>query len=415
MIYGEMEFLGISDVPHISTMFYINPTKWVQWMVRLTDESLEIQTDDSITAIPLKDILFVDRPLSQAIASKVQNSSRHGAVMVIDYKKKATIGIGDILFSMIFAGKKTDVYNLKYLLMSLLGLKVDPLVGSMRAEDIRLLCLLASGVNKMDMLIPIFDGEEDLLYRAFAALKTKDLVDEYASLTPMGVEIVDKVRGVERKKMGLDVVDKFEELKKVWDCLDTLSTTHDTNRILWKCGDSSLCGNVSIADIMKYLPLKEIAKIKIEMGKNSSMNLVMHTTKDTNILLKSHDHSVIFALYGILNMNEDTQIRILFCLYLGYTSENEILHSLQMPSFKYDYHYQALLDKKLLDEQSRELTNKGLGLVYNKIVGDASVLLHYHSLDHKSGNFKRFEQIKKENAKKKVLNALQSKHVQIVT
>jgi hypothetical protein len=116
-----MEFLGIADVPHISTMFYLNTTKWVQWKIRVSDENLEILEDDSITEIPLKNIMFVDRPLSQAIVNKIQITSRHGAVMVIDHKKKASIGVGEGIFTTVLAGKKTDISNLKYLLMSLLA------------------------------------------------------------------------------------------------------------------------------------------------------------------------------------------------------------------------------------------------------------------------------------------------------
>jgi hypothetical protein len=294
-------------------------------------------------------------------------------------------------------------------------MKVDPLVGNMRAEEIRLLCLLASGVNKTDILIPIFDGDEEMLHRAFAAIKAKELVDEYAALTPLGVELVNKVKGIEKKKMGSDVNTKFDELRKVWDYLDKLSLDRDTHKLLWKSGDSTLCGNVSTADIMKYLPIKDISEIKIEMYDNScGMGLVMNTANDTSILLKSHDYSIIVAYYGILNGNEDIQIRILFCFYLGHTAEKDILNVLQISSLEYERHYQQLEYKGFVNEQLMELTNEGLNLVYKKIIGDVSVLLEYEPSDCNSDNFKRFEQIKIASAKRRVLAALHEKHAQVV-
>ncbi|AFV23103.1 hypothetical protein Mpsy_0894 [Methanolobus psychrophilus R15] len=414
MIYGEMEVLGIADVPHISTMFYLNTTKWIQWKIRINDENLEIQAEDSITEIPLKDIIFVDRSLSQAIINKIQNTSRHGAVIIIDYKKEASIGVGEVIFTTVLAGKKTDISNLKYLLMSLLGMKVDPLVGSMRAEEIRLLCLLASGVNKTDMLIPIFDGDEDLLYRTFAAVKAKELVDEYTVLTPLGVELVNKVKGIEKKKIGSDIITKFDELRKVWDYLDKLSLDCHTNKLLWKSGSSTLCGNVSTVDVIKYLPLKNISEMKIEMCDNCcGMGLVINTANDTSILLKSHDYSIIVAFYGLLSRDEDIQIRILFFFYVGYTAEKDILDILQINSFEYERHYRQLVFKELVDEQVMELTSEGLNLIYKKIIGDVSVLLEHEPLEYNSDNFKRFEQIKMASAKRRVLATLQEKHSQV--
>ncbi|MEZ5334807.1 MAG: hypothetical protein R2741_06030 [Methanolobus sp.] len=184
MIYGEIDFLGIADIPRINTIFGIDNTLWTEWKIVLRDKEMEIQTESRSTWLSLDDILIVDRPLPHAILHKIQNSSRRSSVMVIDYKKEATIGIGEIVSSMIIAGKKSDVSNLKYMLMSLLGFRADPLIGTMKPEDIRLLCLLSSGLNSLDMLLPIFEGDEELINRTFAALKGKNLVDKYATLTP---------------------------------------------------------------------------------------------------------------------------------------------------------------------------------------------------------------------------------------
>ena len=192
MIYGEMEVIGISDIPRINTMFYIDTVQWTQWKITLYEDNLEIQSSHGVLVIKYEDILIVDRPLPQAITSKIQNSSKHGSVMAIDYKRAATFGTGEVTKSIIIAGKKSNLANLKYMLMSFLGLKADPLIGDMNPQDIHLLFLLASGINSTDMLLPIFDGNKELISKTFVSLKTKKLVDEYADITPLGAELIEK-------------------------------------------------------------------------------------------------------------------------------------------------------------------------------------------------------------------------------
>ncbi len=410
MIYAEMDFMGIADIPRISTMFYIDNTKWAHWKVNLTDEYLEVHSDTRNILIKLEDILFVDRPLSQAIINKIQNSSRHAAVIVIDYKKAAFIGEGDVLNSMVLAGKKTDISNIKYMLLSLLGLKVDPLVGSMKPEEIRLLCLLASGVNNMDLLVPIFDGNDELLHKTFSSLKAKKLVDDYAAITSLGSKLVNKVRGAEKKKIGCDVHDKFDDLKKVWDCMDSTFESCQTNRMIWKSGNSTLCGNIEMVDIKDFLPVRKIIQIEVDICKNyCSMDLILYTGNNSHILLRSHDYSIIIAFYGILNKEEDMQIRVLFCLYLGYDIESDILEILQISLENFTGHYLYLVNNGLYNEEDSILTSKGLNLVYKKVLGDISVLFKCTTFKYNSDNFKRIEKIKKECAKKKVIDLLKSR------
>jgi hypothetical protein len=412
MIYGEMEFLGIIDVPRISTMVYIDNTKWDDWIIRLSDEHLQIQIESSIKDICLEDILTVDRPLPYAILNKIQNSSKHGAVMVIDYKKPASLGVGDILCSMIFAGKKSDISNLKYMLTSLLGIKVDPLVGNMKPEDIRLLCLLASGVNNVDILVPIFDGDEELLNRTFSSLKKRELVDAYAALTPLGIELVDRVKGVEKKKLGSNIHDRFSELSKIWEYLDDIHPANEESvKIVSRWGKSMQCGNVLIADIKTLLLVTGIEKIDMEMCKNfSSIDLTIYYGTSFDVTLRSRDYSIMIALYGILNEKEDKAIRILFCFYLGYTYEPDVFAMIHIHQDEYVEHCKSLAFDDLIDWYSKELTNAGLDLVHKKIKGDMSVIFDGSCLNYTNDNFKKIETTKKECAKKRVLNTLQKIH-----
>ena len=412
MIYGEMEFLGIIDVPRISTMVYINNTRWDGWIVRLSDEHLQIQTDCNTKDICLEDILTVDRPLPYAILNKIQNSSKHGAVMVIDYKKPASLGVGDILCSMICAGKKSDISNLKYMLTSLLGIKVDPLVGNMKPEDIRLLCLLASGVNSVDILVPIFDGDEELLNRTFSSLKKRELVDAYAALTPLGIELVDRVKGVEKKKLGSNIHDRFSELSKICEYLDDIHPANEeTVKIVSRWGQSMQCGNVLIADIKTLLLATGIGRIDMEMCKNfCSIDLIIYYGNGFDVTLRSRDYSIMIALYGLLNEDEDKAIRILFCFYLGYNYEPDVFAMIHIHQDEYVEHCKSLVCDGLIDWYSKELTNAGLDLVHKKIKGDMSVMFDCSCLNYTNDNFKKIETTKKEWAKKRVLNTLQKIH-----
>ncbi|WP_340819005.1 hypothetical protein [Methanolobus sp. WCC4] len=486
MIYGEMEFLGIIDIPRINTMFYIDTSRWDQWKVTLYDDNLEIQTSCSVLSINFKDILIVDRPLPQAIVSKIQNSSRHGSVMAIDYKKNATFGTGEVVNSMMLAGKKSDISNLKYMLMSLLGLKADPLIGEMKPQEIHLLFLLASGVNSSDMLLPIFDGDEELIRRTFVSLKTKKLVDEYASITPQGAELIErmkelqvdplienlgpkdarllfllasgvkskemllpifdgdeeliskiytslkakklvdeyanitphgaeiiaKMKGIDKKKLGSSAQREFEKLSTTWNYLDTMAAgSEDLIRIIWKCGDSSLCGNLVVTEIKRFISSSNIRQIKIENPENTHyIDIIVNATDDSKMLMRSRDYSTLIALYGMLNREEDAQIRILFCFYLGYTMEPDILKILNIPRSHYERHFAILVSSSLVDMDSKELTNAGVKLISRKIIGDVSVLFEWNSSDLKDENFKRMEDSKKACAKKKVLDILQSKY-----
>lgn len=413
MIYGEFEFLGIADMPRINTIFGVDSTLWNEWNIILKDDEIEIQTCSKNVHICLEDVMIVDRPLPHAIVNKIQNSSKHSSVMVIDYKKDATIGIGEVVSSMIIAGKKTEISNLKHMLMSLLGFSADPLIGTMEPADIRLLCLLASGINSLDFLIPIFEGNESLVNKTFASLKSKSLVDKYASLTPLGMELVDKVKGVEKKKLGSDIREEFDNLADVWSCLEYTmpASMEENNRVIWKFGNSKMCGNVATTDIKKIVPPQCIKQAEVEIPENTCfMDFIIRNNDDSEIVIKSRDYSVIIALYGCLNEKEDIQMRIMFCYYLGFNQEKDVLDFLQMPVSRYSTLCEQLVHNKLLDLNKTELTNTGLDMVHRKIIGDVSVLFKCTLFEYKSENFKKIEAKKKECAKKKILDILQNKH-----
>ncbi|QLC49792.1 hypothetical protein HWN40_05800 [Methanolobus zinderi] len=413
MFYGEMDFYGIAGIPQISTMYYIDSSKWNAWRVRLTDRNIEIIAGTEVIRILLEQIEFIDRPLSHAVANKIQNYTKHGSFLVVDYKQKATIGHGNALFSLVLAGKKEDVSTLKHLLMRLLGLKADPVIGNLQPEEIRLLCLFATGMDSSTVILPLFNNDTALLQRTFNSLKRKDMVDDYASLTSSGMDVVEKIRDSGKVKLGTDIDNKFNELSSNWTFREDIPANTIANKILWKHENSSLSGFVQTEDIWKYLNVDNIGMAELKKLHISGLGLLMHTLDGSTVFLLSHDSSVVLALYGILNKTEDIQMRILFMFFLGFENERNLLGYIGLNDSGFEDHCYQMIQKGILDEKRKSITKKGLDLLYRKLMGDVSVLLEHDRVDRQLGEFSRLDRMKRSSAKKRVMQALQHKHMQM--
>ncbi|MDW7732955.1 MAG: hypothetical protein SCH66_11070 [Methanolobus sp.] len=374
---------------------------------------MEIHTSSDVSLIPLKIIELVDRPLSQVVASKIQSSTKHGYFLVIDYKQEASIGYGNVLFSLVIAGRKEDVSTLKYFLLSLLGSGSDPVVGNFRAEELLLLFLFSAKINNADAILPLFDGDSVLLQKTYDDLKKNGMVDEYASLTSSGMDIVEKIKGSDKKRTGFDVDSKFDEFSSNWLSADEHPTIPEANKILWKQGNSSLSGFVATEDLWKYLDIKKISKVELRKITGTGLGLLVHTFDRATIFLVSNDSSIVLALYGILNKGEDSQIRILFTFYLGYESNRDVVEYLELGEYEIGQHCSQLAQKGIMDEQCKGITRKGLDLIYKKLIGDVSVLLENDPVKDNLGEFDRLDQMKKLSAKKRVMEALQNKYMQL--
>lgn len=410
MIYSDFDFVGIADIPHISAMFSIDSSKWQNWKVQLNDSFIGIDSKSGRATIDLKSIEYVNRPLSQAIISRIKYSSHSGSIFIIDYKKKATFGDGDVLFSAIFTGRKSEVTRFENFITSLLGIKTDSLVGSMKPEEIRLLFLLFTNVKKVEILIPIFDGNKDLLQKTFVILKNKKLVDDYASLTDKGKEVLEKVKGIERKEMGDSVENKFRELSKYWNYLDNSSAAPGTNSVIWKTANSSVLGHVVTEDLWEYLPIDQISETHFEKFQGYGFGFVVKTNSDSTIYIRSVDSSVIIALHAVLNKKEDIRIRLMFYFYIGCTNAKSVFKDLNLSEYDYETIYTYLIDNDFLNEDGMELSDKGLGVIKSKIMEGIDLHFVTEEKGTELKSFKRYEEIRAKNAKQRVLNALQSKH-----
>jgi hypothetical protein len=137
------------------------------------------------------------------------------------------------------------------------------------------------------------------------------------------------------------------------------------------------------------------------------MDLTIHYETNFDVTLRSRDYSIMIALYEILNDTEDKATRILFCFYLGYSNELDIVNLIHVSNSEYKEHCKSLALRGFIERYSKELSNAGLDFIHRKIRSDISVLFDCSCFDYTPENFKKIEITKKECAKKKVLNVLQ--------
>ncbi|WP_370572924.1 hypothetical protein [Methanomethylovorans sp.] len=405
MLYYEGELLVAIDVPYVSTTFAIEKPTWGKCNVKLTREGLEIKLPTEIFTIPFTTIELINRALPHSVMNNIQFTSKYSSFIVIDHKKNATIGYEDILFSTLLAGNQTEIYKLRYFLMAILGLQVDPLLKDLNVEEARLLSLLDDNVRNVEQLTAIFDENKDLLYRTFYALVSKSLVDDRATLTPSGLSIINKVKGINevKKSNETELNEKIDEVVKLWDDSDRSIIVDNKNKVYLKYDESTLSGSVLTEDMWRCLPIKDIKEAKIEDLRESGLGLIMFTMYDSTIFLRAYDDSVIFTLKGLLDKKEDIQMRILYCLYLGIVEETSILSILDIKPHTFLEQYQQMEKMGVLD--NRIISNKGLDLIRKMIKGYCTVLLIY-----KDVSTRRLEQMRMDNTKKVVMDKLKQKH-----
>lgn len=405
MLYYEGELLVAIDVPYVSTTFAIEKPMWVKCSVKLRKEGLEIKLPNEIFTIPHTTIELVNRALPHSVINVIQFTSKYSAFIAIDYRKNATIGYENILFSTLLAGNQTEIYKLRYFLMTILGLQTDPLLRDLNIEEARLLSLLDDNIRNVEQLAAIFDENKDLLYRTFYVLVSKSFVDERANLTPAGISILNKIKGINEVKKSDETKlnEKIDEIVKLWDDSEKSIIMDNKNKVYLKYGESTLSGSILTEDMWRCLPLKEIKETKIEDLKESGLGLVMFTINDSTIFLRTYDDSVIFTLKGLLDKKEDIQMRILYCLYLGIVEESSILSILDIKAHTFLEQYQLMENMEIINNMT--ISNKGLELIHKMIKGYCTVLLIY-----KDVSTRRLEQMRMVNTKKVVMDKLKQKH-----
>ena len=391
----EVELSYITSVSQLLTKRSVTGVKWMHGKVGVADEDMWFPSEEGWDIIPLKSIEMVGRQLTGSVGNQILQATKYSNHLVIDYKKQSLFGTGYVTSTMILAGRGQDIRKMKNYLLSALGFKIDASFGELEQEESRLLCLLASGMDNVDVLLPIFDGNKVLLKHAFVVLKKRKLVDDYASPTQLGLEYVEQVKGKGGGKLGSDIDKAFGEVAKTWKHVDQLKSTKRMNKVLWKHGDSSLAGRVATDELWRFIPIADIDEMEMEEMEMGTLRLHIHTKHDVSLYIEPVDKSTIFVLYGVLDKKEGTQLRILGSIYMGIEQRDIITHILDIQPFLLDPKLNQMAADGLIDSDNK-LLSEGIGKIKEVI---------HRKTSESAGQpevVERLEELKLQEASKKV-------------
>lgn len=392
----EVELSYIPSVSQLLTKRSITGVKWMHGKAGVTDTDMWLPSEEGWDIIPLKSIEMVGRQLTGSVGNQILQATKYSNNLVIDYKKQSLFGTGYVTSTMILAGQGRDIRKMKNYLLTVLGFQADASFGELEHEESRLLCLLTSGMDDVDVLLPIFDGNKVLLKHAFVVLKKRKLVDDYASPTQLGLEYVEQIKGKGEGKLGADIDKAFGTIAKTWKQVDQLKPTKRMNKVLWKHGDSSLAGRVATDELWRFIPIADIDEMEMEEMEMGTLRLHIHTKHDVSLYIEPVDKSTIFVLYGVLDKKEGIQLRILGSIYMGIEQRDIIAHILDIQPLLLDQKLNQMAADGLIDADNTKLLSGGMGEIREAIHQKTS------ETEGEPEVVERLEQLKLEEASKKV-------------
>ena len=368
----ELELAYVPHVPHLASMRNVSGLKWNNGLVGMTATDIWLPTDVGFNIIPLKSIEIVDREMPDYIVSQIQKITNHNNVLAIDYKKKSSFTSALVSYTMLFAGDSKNIAALSNYLISLIGFKVDATFADLKPNESRLLCLIAAGIDNFDILGPIFDNNKEKLNHAFVILKKKELVDDYASTTQLGIEYVEQIKGKEGGVIGDRTEDELEEDESKKSSYATnIDPTKKMNRYLWEYNESSIQGLVATCELLQCISIDDVDEVIIEDVKLGTKQLQIHTKYDADIYIEPEDKSIIFTLRVVLNKSEDTKLRILCSMYLGVVKPDELAHIFNMSKSLLEHKLDCLKEEGHIHPDN-ELSSKGTRYIMDMIYADNS-------------------------------------------
>jgi len=399
MEYSEIDLDFIVGIPQLVTNITISDSQWTHGKVGISDQELWLSKRDDWETIPLKSIELVNRRLPKNIENRIMASSRHSNYIVVDYKKLSMFGTGYVTSSMIFTGDRSNIEKLKSYLLSYLGFSADAEYEQLSPEQVRLLFLLSSGITDMDVLLPIFNKDKILLKHAFAVLKKKKLVDEFALVTPNGYAIIEDMKGKGEGTIGKDLTNSFKQIVKSWSHTTSFKATENMNKVAWKFDISSLIGHVNTEHLWKFLPLEQLETVSIELS-NSGSNLKIETKNDVDITLESIEDSITFAMFDILDSNQDTTYKLINAIYIGVKEKKDLAYLCSIEPFAVSSKLEHMVQTELIDDDLT-LTPKAIKMIKDHLsekVTDSSLTGFVES--------ERLREFEMEYAKKKMMDKL---------
>ena len=330
--------------------------EWLTGEIEVTNDKMWIPDDSGWEIIPLSSIELIGRKMPASIETQLMHATKYSNFLVVDYKKGAMLSGSHLTVTTVFAGAAADISQFKNYLLELLGFSVSGTSSEeMESEEIRLLCLIEFGMKDIDMLLPIFDGNQILLNHAFKVLKNKEYVDENAIITPQGLEYVENIKSQGGGKLGKDVNTAFESVTRHWKDARNAKQTKPVNKVIWKKEHSSLLGKVDTKALWQYIPIKDIKDVKIEENDVGNLHLYIRTETGICIDVEPVEKSIGFALYGMLDKNEDMRFRIIDSMYLGIVDHNITAHVLGIGLPVIEQDIKSMVEDNLIDPNNNIL------------------------------------------------------------
>ena len=392
----EAEMTYITNASQLLTRQSLSDIKWMTGTVGINDTDMWLPLEDGFDVVPLSSIDIIGRKLTGAVRNQILKSTKYSSHLVIDYRKTSRFGTGYVTSTMIFAGTSENVKKFKNYLLTLLGFTIDATFGELEPEETRLLCMLASGVNDSDILIPMFDNNRVLLKHASMVLKKRKLIDDYASPTQTGLEYVQQIKGKGEGKLGLDINKAFEETAKSWNEGDMIKPTARMAKVRWVYQDSTLAGRIEIDALWRFIPIADIKSLAIKELKLGALLLGIYTKHDLSIYVEPAEKSTVYILKIALDQNEELQIRILACMYVGIRDNKILAYTLNISANLIDSQLEHMANNGLIDSDNITLV-KGIetikNVISNIVDGKQEMLLDMNA---------RLERLKIQNVRKNI-------------
>ena len=288
------ELTYIPDAPYIVAGLHFFKKRdirdlWQKGTVVLTATELWLPKEDQWDILPLTAIEMFGRQLPASSMRDVLATTGHTSVLVVDYTKQSSFGTHEVTSTIIFAGKKDEIVDIRAQMARLLGLsKYRDL--ELTEHDKKLLYLLSEGLKKKNVLLMIFDGKNEDLQKSFDNLKHAGLCAKSAALTSKGWDVVARIKVLVGEELGEDVIAMLKGL-------DLGGEREAVNTVSWSNGNSYMVGRVEKEKLWQHVPFPIVTDVELrDMG----MQLLITTTYGATIRIKSDNPMILMSLFDLV-------------------------------------------------------------------------------------------------------------------
>ncbi|APH39469.1 hypothetical protein [Methanohalophilus halophilus] len=322
----ETDAYFLPDVPQMLTVLGSNDLNWKHGTVTFDDKGIWLPSTDGWELIPTKAIEIVGRKLPPTFLNKVKATCDAPESIAIDYQKKSFFSSRYITTSLVFAAEEESITAIRHYFNKEVGLQKDAILQELNNEHLKMLLLLAKGINRTKMLATMFDNKELLVKKLLKQLISMGFIDESANLKPRGMTYINEFFGEHTQtNKESDFPDGDPEKTCVSGKLTEGNVWIEHSR-----NGSFVSGNVSNSDLFAFIPV-EIQSVKMGEMNENTQNLTIYTAMETKINLHSKDRVLLSAIYIALERTCEPYYRILSFLYTGNTDEEKIATRLAIP------------------------------------------------------------------------------------